>query len=301
MKKFSIFLLGIGLFFSCADPKQESNDQNGDQDSLSSVAAEPDTDFGQKVFYPIPSPEQMFGFINEVGVSYSKELIHQPELAKQYTEPTKLALNFGVYTADLAYAAAYKDIETTSSLYQVVSEVAEEMNIAQMMSEVLMKQVKDNLQNRDSLSAIAGKAYYDAVGYLEQSQMEGKLALMSVGGWIESLYITLSSIQDFQEDSPTAQRIADQKITFGNLYTYLKDHESERGVKEAISELQAVRSVFASLPETKVAKRSKSKDGLKMVLSSGRRISIDQKQFEALKIAIADSRAGIISISDPVQ
>jgi hypothetical protein len=171
-----------------------------------------------------------------------------------------------------------------------------DLNIEDMMSEEMLKEVQANLQNSDSLAVIAGRAYYEAVDYLEKNRQQGKLALMSLGGWVESLYITLNAVEGFEADSETAQRIADQKITFGNLYTFLKKNEDKVGVPEAIEKIQPVRAVFASLMEEKSAKSEKDSESGKMVLTSSKKINITEEQYNELKIAINNYREQITRI-----
>lgn len=298
MKKLFQPVLTLGLLFSlaCGEPtSQRDEESTSKQDSLKEAAVAPQLQQRDKAFYPIPSPEQMFRFISDAGLEYSKSLLNDPALAAGYVSPSKKALNFGVYTADLAYAAAYQDIETTMEHYKVVKRLGAEMNIAEMMTSEMMKKMEANMQDPDSLAAIASDSYYQAVDYLESNEQNGKLALMSLGGWIESLYITLNSIEEVKADSPTAQRIADQKITFGNLYTYLKKNEEEVGVKEALEDVKDIRSVFASLLEEKTASSSSSKQGSKMVFGKGSKINMNEAQFAALKKSINAYRDKITS------
>ena len=257
-------------------------------------AQEPMVEHKEKAYYPIPSPEQMFGFINDNGVAYSKLLLNNTSNYKLYSTPGKKALNFGVYTADLAYSAAYEDIDNTIALYKVVKTMGSDLNIVEMMSEEILAQMQQNLQNKDSLAVIAGQSYYQAVEFLENHSEEEKLALMSLGGWVESLYITLNSIDGYLVDSPTIKRIADQKVTFGNLYTYLKKHDQSEVVKEELKAIQSIRAVFASLPESKIGKIESDKSGGKMVLGGGKSIEISKDQFNALKVAINSYRERII-------
>lgn len=298
MKKLFQPVLTIGLLFSlaCGEPtSQHEEDSTSKEDSLKEAAAAPQLEQRDKAYYPIPSPEQMFRFISDAGLEYSKSLVNNPALASEYVSPSKKALNFGVYTADLAYAAAYQDIELTLELYKVVKRLGAEMNIAEMMTSEMMDKMQANMQKPDSLEAIASDSYYQAVDYLESNEQNGKLALMSLGGWIESLYITLNSIEKVKADSPTVQRVADQKITFGNLYTYLKKNEEEAGVQEAIEDIKDIRSVFASLLEEKTASSSSSKQGNKMVFGKGSKINMNEAQFAALKKSINTYRAKITS------
>jgi len=295
MKKIAAYLIIPAVVLAaCSEPQSADKAKDRETDSLKSVALEPAREHNEKAYYPIPSPEQMFGFINDAGVNYMQELIQDASLAEKYNDPKKKALNFGIYTADLAYAAAYQDIETTIDLYKVVKRMGADLNIEEMMSEEMLQEVQANLQNSDSLAVIAGRAYYESVDYLERNGQQGKLAMMSLGGWIESLYITLNAVEGFDPGSETAQRIADQKITFGNLYTFLKKNEDKVGVSEALENIHDVRAVFASLKEERSASATKT-DGGKMVLSSGKKITITEEQYMELKNAINNYRATIIS------
>jgi hypothetical protein len=279
-------------FVACQDsPKHEKRSQ--EEVELENKAQEPMDEHKERAYYPIPSPEQMFGFINDAGVVYSKELMNKTSNSAQYVNPTIKALNFGVYTADLAYGAAYQDIESTLDLYKVVKTMGSELHIEEMMSEEMLSKMQLHMQDKDSLAIIAGQSYYQAVEFLEQNEQEGKLALMSLGGWIESLYITINSLEELDMESVTAQRIADQKITFGNLYTYLKKNEDKSGIVAQLEGVQEIRSVFGSLIETKLAKVD-SKDGSKVVLGGGTKISISESQYADLKVAINNYRNNII-------
>jgi hypothetical protein len=290
-------VLATGLFVHCSEAQKERKETTPESSDLKAEVKSVIEQQYEQVYYPIPSPEQMFSFINDNGIDYTRELMNSTGQVAQYTAPGKKALNFGVYTADLAYAAAYQDINSTVSLYKVVKQLGADLDIDGMMSEKMMEQMQSNLQNPDSLVVIAGQSYYEAVDFLEQNGQEGKLALMSLGGWIESLYITLNAVNTFEEGSPTANRIADQKITFGNIYAYLKKNESEVGVSEALESIKEIRSVFASLKESRTGKITRNNESGRLVLGGGNTIGISKEQFERLKEAVNNYRAQITSIN----
>ncbi len=289
-----ILMLFALLLWNCADGPDRQEERK--RAALEKEAQEPMEEKKESVYYPIPSPEQMFGFISDNGVSYSKNLMNPHENYQSYVDPGKKALNFGVYTADLAYSASYQDIETTLDLYKVVKLMGADLNIEDMMTEDMMNNMQSHLQDKDSLAIIAGQSYYQAVEYLESNGQKGKLALMSLGGWVESLYITVNAISDFDPESETAQRLADQKITFGNLYVYLRKNEEEVGVKQEIKDIQGIRSVFASLKESRKGRSTEKAKGGKLILGGGSRITISENQFDALKKAINEYRTNLIKI-----
>lgn len=282
MKNLIISLSIFALFtFGCS----ENDNRKKVDKKMEKEAAAPIDKHNNRAFYPIPSPEQMFGFINDNGVSYNSALLNDPSNVEKYAQPTEKALNFGVYTADLAYSAAYQDIKSTVMLYKTVKRLGGELNISEMMTEEMMTKMQANMENPDSLALIAGNSYYQAVEYLESNGQEGKLALMSLGGWIESLYITVNAVSKFDSNSSTAKRIASQKITFGNLYTYLKKNEDKTGVKKELDAIQPIRAVFASLLEESSAKKTTNENG-KLVFGRGKKIILSEAQFNELKAAI---------------
>ena len=285
----SLVTITLMFLFACA----EDNRKREKVDKEVEKAVAPIEQHKQRAYYPIPSPEQMFGFINDNGVSYNNESINAASKVSNYSDPIEKSLIFGVYTADLAYAAAYQDIKTTIELYRIVKKLGSEMHIADMMTEEMMEKVQSNMENPDSLALIAGDSYYQAVEYLEKNGQEGKLALMSLGGWIESLHITTSAIKYYDPNSRTADRLASQKITFGNLYTYLKKNEEKQGVAKAIKDIQEIRAIFASLEETRGAKTEKL-EGEKLILGKGKKIIMTEEQFNQLKTALEKYRTQLV-------
>jgi len=294
MKKAYYLTLTLGAFIlhSCAEPQKNQEENLEESTELNQKAVEPIKEHLEKAYYPIPSPEKMFSFISDNGVPYSKDLINSIEKAIEYNHPETKSLIFGMYTADLAYAAAYKDLETAIELYKVVKRLSTELHIEEMMTEELMEEVLSHFENPDSLVIIAGDSYYESLKFLEDHQQSDKLALMSLGGWIESLYITLNAMERLEPDPKTAERIAAQKLTFGNLYTYLKAHKEGMGVAQTIAELKDIREILAALEEVKSAKMSKHEDNSTMLTTS--KVLITTDQIKALQLAINDFRLKVL-------
>jgi hypothetical protein len=285
--------IGISLFFiSCSEQSNRNSDTKKPEELIE--VAVPSEDKEKRSFYPIPSPEQMVTFINDNGLEYNKDVILDVSLSDGYNDPTHKAIIFGIYIADLAYAAAYQDVESTIKLYKTVQTLSAELNIEELMTKEMMQNMLTNMENPDSLALIAGDSYYKAVEHLESNGQESKLALMSLGGWIESVHITLSAMKDIDINSAAVQRISSQKITFGNLYTYLKNNEDELGIKGELEKIQRIRAVFASLEEVGSSKSTKSKGG-KLVFGQGKKIEISVKQFLELKSAIKDYRTQLVN------
>lgn len=276
MKSLSVLLVGLSLgFYACVEEGKKAVSQPENLEKKEEKAKPV-----QQLKAPISSPEKMFGYIHNQGVNYSKELMNDPKDAEQYLTPHEKALNFGVYTTDLAYAAAYQDIELTVDLYKTVKRLSSELDIAEVMNPEMVEQMQANMENPDSLAVVAGQAYYQAVAFLEDNRQSGKLALMSVGGWIESLYITMYAVEGDEHLGNTKLKVAEQKVIFENLYAYLKEHQKELDVEKAMQSLQAIAKIYTQLSADE----------------NSEQIQISEDQYTQLKKAVADYRNQIIAV-----
>ncbi|MDA9312713.1 hypothetical protein N9515_01695 [Vicingaceae bacterium] len=251
-------------------------------------------EFKKASYYAIPSPEEMFAFINDNGIAYNKSLLHDYREASNYTDPSKKALVFGIYAADLAYTAAYQDVESTIKLYETVRKLSLDLQIEELMTEDMVAQIQANMENPDSLALIASDAYYNAVQYLEGNGQKGKLALMSLGGWTESIYISLNAIEDVDLASSAVERIAAQKITYDNLYTYLSKNRNELGVTNELKKIQEIKGVFDSFQQGPSVKSMKKKEG-KLVFGKGKKTQMTMDQFLKLREEVGMYRSQIVA------
>jgi len=280
MKKLkTLLIITVTILFACQEGKQPNSNAPADAKPNEQFKDRKRAKTSQKpIKSPISSPEKMFGYIHNHGVDYRQELMNAPKKAESYLTPQEKALNFGIYTTDLAYSAAYQDIESTVDLYKIVKRLSSELDIAEVMSPEMVERMQANMENPDSLAVVAGQAYYQAVEFLENNRQSGKLALMSVGGWIESLYITMNAIEGEQNVNAAKQKVAEQKKIFQSLYAYLEKHQKELGVEETMKSLKPIAEIYGQI--------SSDEGSLK----------INDSQYEQLKKAVSNYRAQLIAI-----
>ena len=169
-----------------------------------------------ETYYRIPSPDDMFGFIKESGFSFNGELLNTITNLNEYSDPKTQALNFGIYSADLAYAAAFKEFDKTPKYFAVVQKLAETIGISPAFDKELIDRAQTNLNNADSLVAITNTSYFAVIDYLEQNEQGDKLGIIASAGWLETIYIIANSI-DYSKDKTAVERLSDQKLILDNL------------------------------------------------------------------------------------
>ncbi|MGB0882502.1 MAG: hypothetical protein ACPGSO_06075 [Vicingaceae bacterium] len=246
-------------------------------------------------YYQIPSPDEMFGFIKETGLPFNGELLNDISNSDNYTDPKMQALNFGIYSADLAYTAAFQEFNETTKYFGTIQKMSEPLGLNSAFDKSLIERAQANLDNADSLVAITNTSYFAIVDYLENNDQGDRLGLIASAGWLETLYVTANTI-NYKKDTDAVDRLADQKLTLENLLDYLAKYESDASVAEVTVWFKDLETVFATLSETEADSGSgfKKKESGKMVLGGGSSISMTEDQFNSLKDKINEIRNNIV-------
>ncbi len=253
-----------------------------------------------ETYYRIPSPDEMFAFIKESGLPFNGELLNPIKNVNRYSDPKMKALNFGVYSADLAYTAAFKEFNETAKYFLTIQKLAESVGISAAFDPATIERASANLENADSLVAITNTSYFNVVDYLEQNEQGDKLGIIASAGWLETVYVIANSI-DYAKDKDAVNRLADQKFALDNLLDYMADYKENADVADVLSWFNELELVFANLAE-KESKGSgislKKKESGKMVLGGGSSISMSEEQFNAIKDKVNQIRNNIVKTED---
>ncbi len=249
-----------------------------------------------ETYYQIPSPDEMFGFIKESGLEFNGELLNPIQSASNYSDPKMQALNFGIYSADLAYTAAYEEFSETTKYFGTIQKLAEPIGISSAFDKALIERIQGNLDNADSLVVITNTSYFSVVEYLEQNEQGDKLGIIAAAGWLETVYVVVNTT-NFDKNKEAVDRLADQKLTLDNLLDYLNKYKSNADVNEVLGWFNDLETVFAALSEEEGSESGisfKKKDDGKMVLGGGSSITITKEQFNAIKDKVNEIRNNIV-------
>jgi hypothetical protein len=222
--------------------------------------------------------------------------MNDPANVKNYTESMSQALNFGVYSADLAMAASYNEGTNTIAYFKVIRKLGESLNINSAFDETVFKRVEENINSgaSDSLTILSNDTYYDAYSYLQENQRGATLALIVVGGWVESIHI-LANSGTFVEGSEFSKRLADQRLTMENLMGFLMDFQDDENIGIIMEELIPLDEFFMNLEVIEGEAISTSEEDGVYVLTGGSDVSMSAADFAILKTLVSDLRNSIIN------
>ncbi len=288
MKNTFIFIASTTLFLaSCGGGETKENVD---------VSLESETSgSNESINYNIPSPSEQFALISKMDVQKNTAIMHDPNMSDSYVTSAQKALNFGVYTADVAYLTSFNETNKYLAYFGKLEKLGNDIGVAQVFGKQLGDMAKKWDGNADSLFKLSDETYNRTFQRLIEIEKGNELSLMLVGGWIESLHLMLGSSKGYGKSPKLQQAIADQKLVAENLLDFLVSYQDDKSVAEYSSEVASIIEIYKKMDcssgETKV-ENSKGK----LSFSGGEQCKMTQACFNDLKTKIESVRKKITTI-----
>ncbi len=139
MKNVFYFLFALIIFASSCQTKSDA-DNNTEVDEQTQETKAPAPDF--------PAPGEFAAKLQATGADYLDILANNPGNAQQYLDASeeKVAVNLGVYLADLAYTTAYGEIETSKEILSAIVELSSRLGIERQLMEKGVEGYTSNIE-----------------------------------------------------------------------------------------------------------------------------------------------------------
>ncbi len=286
------YLFLASICFLCVECRNRGNVQD-------QIESEEMTGFNQMeevkdTYYRFPSPDEMLNIIDKEELAFNDELPLSVEQANQFLDSKSQALNLGIYIADLAYITLFQRQKEALIYFQVVYGLSDKLRISSAFDSSMLKRFENNLGDLDSLKILSDEALINITNYLVRNDKERVFALISIGGFVESLYLAFQIVDEYSEDNAIIQRICDQKLVLENLMNFSLEFAGDNNVSEAIELIHPIRAIYNELvaisEETIVSKDDKGK----LLIQGGEKIKITKEQYNKLREATFLTRKKII-------
>lgn len=272
MKNFYFVLMALLVTVSCVNEGTNTGDNPQDTTGIDSAKV-----IKQKqTFYKIPSSIELYFFLKDEGVKFKKESLNSVDNISKYNTTASKAINFGIYSSDLAYCSLYEKNQETALYYATLKKLADDLGLMKGFDESITKRIEKNMSNSDSVFQIATEAYWNAFNFLESQDKTNILPYITIGNWVESVYITISSIGKYSENNRLIGRVLDQDLLLDNLLSYLETVDNKDQLSEYIKKLYEIKQA--------IEEKYQSKEG-----------KITKKQFDTITDKVIAFRKELIS------
>ena len=246
MKRFirNISAIVVSIFIASCNSSTNDTPSETSVDSVSTTVAE-DTEQSQ-VVYNIPSPMETFIILKMTSVPFDKSLLNPSANVSKYVTNFSKSINLGIYSADLAFSLLYEQNKEIETYLKNTADLKSSLNIDGDFFQSLIKRIKANSSNLDSMMQIVSEANVNTNMYLNENKMNNTVALITAGGWIEGLYM-LSNIAQKNPKKELVGMVADQKLVVKNLIKTLEPFASDKEIAGLLADVKDIEKLYESL------------------------------------------------------
>jgi len=191
---FSLLLIGGFLLTSCADGPKSSEDESVENDSTAVEMDENIEEKEEEISFMLPSPIQIAAIFNRAGLEFEGNLANPTSNLDNYNTKTAKYLNFGVYSADLAYAVLNDQQQLSIDYMNAVKTLADGIGMPSVFGTgELVESFEKNIGNQDTILRILTVIKRRTDQYLEENSESSKEAIFFSSAWVEGMYLGANS------------------------------------------------------------------------------------------------------------
>ena len=244
LNKLFLLITAVALIYACTSETTKEEETEIDTVSTS-------VDVEKNMSYKLPSPVELYIFLRQYKTRFNKEALNPVENYSKYYTTTDKAVNLGIYSSDLAYCTVFEKNQETFQYFKSAKILADELGLMEGFDNQILKRIDENINNSDSLYQITTESYWDACTYLENEEQINLLPFILVGGWIESVHIAFSSVDEFSAENETIIRIAEQQFLLENLVDFFNSLKENEQFNEILVKLLELKNIYDKLYENK--------------------------------------------------
>ena len=236
---FASILLFI-IFTSCYDTadNQESEYINTPQNNKILVSV-------KKIFESFPTPVETAKTISETGVKFNQSILNPVNNVPYYESSKSLALNLGIYCADLSYASYYEQNQLVSSYLSAVKTLSENLGILQIIDNQDIIKIEDQITNQDTLKQLIEELFLSSGKYLNEDNRPEMAILVQTGAWIEGMYIAMQlATQSIEINKELADKIALQKVSLDMVVNALSNYSDYAVVTDIYNDMLSLQKIY---------------------------------------------------------
>lgn len=289
---FSGFLVALLLLSACQQVGPGSQAANNLSDTMLSDISNVKKAISD-VYYLFPSPKEIISVINKGKIVFDPSLMNSVQNSIKYIKSNDQYLNIGVYLSDLSYCAVFNRGKQSEAYLSVLQNMLNDVNLSFDISNELIERIKDNSSSVDSLAKLSDEYFYKTIGTLEENNRHNDAAIISIGAYIECLYLSVNLVKEYSHDNMIVQKIAEQKGAFNNLFQYSKKYMTNQDLMESYQYIKQINDLYGKFRELETKVEVKNEGESHLVISGGNTTVISESEFKEFKKTLNEIRMKI--------
>ena len=276
-----IFVGATSILFSCAETQKKSETTTDVVEEIVEEETIETESMGDD--FILPSPIQIAAMFSRSGLKFESGIANPTSNLSNYNTKTAKYLNFGIYSADLAYAVLNSERQASLDYINVVRELSDMIGMPSIFDGGnLLTSFEKNIDNQDSILGILTTIKSRTDDYLMENNDESKEAVFFAAAWVEGMYLGSKSATAKSSVTP---RIIEQMSILHNVIGAVKaQNDQSLNVTFLVKGLEEIQDTFEGFEEVK------SLDNPEISFSdinlTNEEITLLNKEIETLRTAI---------------
>lgn len=237
----TLFALSLIFLTGCGG----SGTRNADQDANDSVSMEMSlSPEALKLLYSLPTPFQVTSLLEQAKAGYIFDITNPVENVGKYITEKDKGLNLGVYSADLAYAATYNQVDNTNQFLGCTSKLANELGVAGIYQPNLVDRIKGFNNNKDSLVELVAGIFITTNDFLSRNNRNQIALYIASGAFVEGLYLASALNIVASDNTQISTILFNQMDNYEQLLSLLDLYKHDIAMKALYDEMFNLKAVF---------------------------------------------------------
>lgn len=217
MKNLLFYVFALMLLVAC-NQKKTTGDESQLEDEEAKVVHDID-----KLLADLPNPAAIPTTLQSIDADFGDSLVNSLDNLSLYMgNEDKLALNMGVYAADVSYLAIYHRGDRVMDYVHTCHKIGEILGDSAIFKDDLLAQIEANLDNEEELSKQLRGMIVQTSVTLEKDHHLSMAALALAGSFIEELYQAVNVIENYHRTDLTKEQ---EKAKIEPLVTLVLNQE----------------------------------------------------------------------------
>ena len=270
-KKFTLIVILALMFqmFSCVT--SDNAEQNSEPEKKDSIPNEI-LQSTKELFNTLPNPAETAELIKNAKVEFDEKILNPVRNVPYYETSQSMAINLGVYCADLSFTCLFEQKQVTIEYLNAVKALTNDLGLVHLLKQEDIVKLESNLYNRDSIKIMVENLFLSSGDFLNDSNRPEVALLVQFGGWIEGLYIAMQlAKQSGTINKQLVDRIVEQYESLNMLIIAYENFSKIPGIPEVLSQLKSLRTIYDQMLITE--KTSNQKEVPNLVLNAKAKVT----------------------------
>ncbi len=235
--KLAALLVVSGFLYSCGGNHEEPIEEEVTTEEVME-------DVSDETTYILPSPLQIAELFKSAGLTYIGDLTNKTENADKLGSKTEQKLNFGVYSADMAYCIMNNQTQESINYLNTLRGLSEKLWMTDVFNSIgLSKRLEANVGNVDSLTYIMADLQMQLDDYLDENGMGSTGNVVFAGAWVETMYLGVK-VNESEKNENLMTRLSEQAVILDGLIKSIEQTDEDKEYADLIADLTKISGHF---------------------------------------------------------